>query len=407
MKIYVNIHFLLLALMLNGCGYGQPMGLGGYSPYVQNTYANPYAQNPYYGDPGLVQGGSSPSYTQSGAPTGNQSDSGYGYDSVTGSDSGGYGFSSAPEANGYLPEAQSVQTTPVTETEASAEPSPQPDVAPTPIPAQQFAQVSDELRILTYNVWGLPGPLVKNRKERFERLGSQLNAYDVVTLQETFSNDIEVLSKTTGFPYHERYNNSSFYRLGSGLYVLSKYPILKTDYMAFDRCTVADCLARKGVLMTRIDHPKIGPIDLYTTHYQAEDLEKAQKIRIEEDNLILQELMHRNRSNNPVIVTGDFNSVPDGPEYEDLMSRLPLVDSFRQIHPQDPGYTSSADNPYKAGQADKVSERIDYIFYLPKEGVKYQVLDSQVTLNQAVDGYVLSDHYGVSARLRIQTQQAQ
>ena len=134
----------------------------------------------------------------------------------------------------------------------SARPSGKPkpiDKAADPIPAAQFDSISDELSVLTYNVWGLPGLLGTDRKARFERLGATLNAYDVVTLQETFSDDIELIKASAGFPYPYRHDNSTLLKGGSGLYTLSKYPILTTGYQAFGHCSGLDCLVRKGVLM--------------------------------------------------------------------------------------------------------------------------------------------------------------
>ncbi|PIQ29277.1 hypothetical protein COW36_17160 [bacterium (Candidatus Blackallbacteria) CG17_big_fil_post_rev_8_21_14_2_50_48_46] len=284
---------------------------------------------------------------------------------------------------------------------ALAQPSPTPSAATpmTPVPAQ-LKDSKGELKILTLNVWGLPSILVKDRKARFERLGQTLNDYDVVTLQETFSNDIEVLRKSTRFPYHLRWNNSGL-KLGSGLYVLSKYPIIRNDFRQFGNCTVADCLARKGVLFTRIDHPSLGAIDVYTTHYQAENKPVAEKIRINEDNKVLQEFIAQNNSPYPTVITGDFNMIPDYPEYLDLNRRLPLIDVWRTLHPQDPGYTSDPSNLYKKGKTQ--GTRLDYIHVLKQNTYKTSLIEAQVTHNKPIEGYFLSDHFGVSARLQFET----
>lgn len=392
-------------LTLTACGHSALSPA--ISPYLQET--GPY-QAPY--NTGAYAAGNNSFYS-------NSNDAGFssaGYDQTNADTS---------QANSYDSYSQSAPGTPTSDTQfafdkdnsfnspfadspgdASAttntprpNATPLPDRAAAPIPSSQFDAVTDELKILTYNVWGLPGPLTKDRKARFERLGATLNAYDIVTLQETFSDDIEILKQSSGFAHHARMDNGGLLRLGSGLYTLSRFPIIKTDFMAFKKCTVADCLARKGVMMARIDHPTIGPIDVYTTHFQAENLPVAQQIRLEEGNRVLQELLHKNRSNYPVIITGDFNASADSPEYADLFARLPLYDIFHEVHPDQAGYTSAAGNPYKG--ADKKSARIDYIFALQKPGIKITPLEAAVTHQQPVDGFMLSDHYGVSATLRI------
>lgn len=276
---------------------------------------------------------------------------------------------------------------------------PQPMATAVPIPAQ-MKDSSGELKILTLNVWGLPGPLAKDRKARFERLGQTLLEYDIVTLQETFSSDIEVLRQSTRFPYHLRWNNSGL-RLGSGLYVLSKYPILRHDFRQFGNCTVADCLARKGVLFTRIDHPSLGAVDVYTTHYQAENKPVAEKIRIQDNNKVMQEFIAQNNSPYPTIVTGDFNFWPDYPEYQDLNRRLPLIDVWRSVNPNHPGNTSDPSNLYQQGKSQ--GQRLDYIFVLKQNTYQTTLLNAQLTHNQPVEGYFLSDHFGVSAHLKFET----
>jgi endonuclease/exonuclease/phosphatase family metal-dependent hydrolase len=278
-------------------------------------------------------------------------------------------------------------------------PSAAPTTAPVPIPAQ-LKDATGELKILSYNVWGLPSLLGTDRKARFARLGQTLAGYDVVTLQETFSDDIDVLRQSTRYPYHLRWNNRGL-RQGSGLYVLSRYPILRNEFKAFGNCTQADCLANKGVLFTRIDHPELGAIDIYTTHYQAEQNATAERIRIEEDNKVMQEFIAQNNSPYPTILTGDFNMQPDFPEYQDLTRRLPLTDVWRALRPTEPGHTSDPTNLYK--KSDAQGKRIDYIFVLNQNTYKTTPLATEVTHNKPVEGYFLSDHFGVSAHLKFET----
>lgn len=380
----------LIALGTSACGHS-PLAAG-MSPYGQNPYQqnSPYAQNGQntaygaqnaYGQDtsggfAFASEGAYPSAAPSLDPNGYPTDSGYG--------DSGYG-----DAYGAAPSAS---PTP----KASASPV---DRAPDPIPAAVFSGVSDELNVLSYNVWGLPGLLGTKRKERFERLGATLNAYDVVALQEAFSDDIEALKQSSGFPHHFRLDNGTLLKTNSGLYILSKYPITKTASTTFNHCTGANCLANKGVLMVRVEHPKIGPVDVYTTQFQDDDSAKAKTIRTTENNRVLQEFILRNSSSYPVIIAGDFNSVPDQAEYADLMKRMPLTDVYSRLNPKDPGYTLTPDNPMTGGEG--TPKRVDYIFALQKTGVEITPLESKVTHQQPVDGVVLSDHYGVSAKLRI------
>lgn len=362
---------LIAILAMTSCGAAPMYPTSAYAP---NPYNNPYAAQ------------------QNGFMTANNGF--YGGTENTGAYDNGYGSGTYGDPNAY-------NTTSGYGTSAYPQPSAQPSGVPQAIPTQtappQPNSGKGQLHVLTYNVWGLPGPLSTHRKERFERLGESLKGYDVVTLQETFSDDIEILNQTTDFAYHARHNNDGLIRYGSGLYTLSKYPILKTEFRQFKSCTTADCLARKGVLLTRIKHPTIGPVDIYTTHYQAEQKAASEKIRIQEDNRVLQEFIQEVNSPHPVIITGDFNFLPEKSEYNNLMQRLPVVDVFKSLYPNDPGYTSHPDNPYKKGV---VAQRLDYIFTL-KNDVRYTITPKDVRIghDRAVQDFILSDHYSVAAKL--------
>lgn len=395
----VKARFFLAAasatLMLSACGYN-PMTAPGASPYGTGYGTSSYNQ---YGQANYAQTGGDPNaaYNQAGN---------YGQSSFAAlpSDAGAYPSaqpSGAPNAGGFgYQMANPYLSNPPGQPSATPKPAPTPvDKAPDPIAPAQFNQISDDLAVLTYNVWGLPGILGTKRSERFSRLGSTLNAYDVVTLQGAYSDEIETLKQSTGFNFHARINNSSLLKTNSGLYTLSKYPILKTEYFEFDHCSGTDCLTRKGILLTRVEHPKIGPVDIYSVNYQAGDSAKAKDIRSQHDNRELQEMIQRNKSSYPVIVMGDFEMVPAQTEYNDLMSRMPLTDAFSKLHPNEGGYTLTPDNPYQRNEG--VPMRIDYIFLLKTDGIQITPLETRVAYTEPVDGYVLSNHYGVSARLQI------
>lgn len=408
-KILQGLLTGLTALMLSACG-AQPM----MSPYAMGAYPN---MNSGYGmNTGMLPNDNSFSSTYG-------QDSGYGqYGQSYGQDPNGYSFQNQnpySDPNGY-PQASAMPTDGsdwnslpgdvangyISEPYTGATPVPKPtakpviDKAPDPIPPQIFNQVGQDLSILTYDVWGLPSLFGTQRKERFARLGDTLNRYDVVTLQSAFSDDIAVLKETTGFIHHFRVDNSSLVKTNSGLYVLSKYPILTSNFTPFTQCSGVHCLSNKGLLFIRIEHPKIGPIDIYTSHYQGGDSAKAKDIRMADHNRILQEAITRQGQNNPIIITGNFNFLPEQSEYQDLMRRLPLTDVFKKLHPTEAGYTYDPNNPNLAGEG--TPGRLDYIFTMNTAKAKITPVEASVTHREAVDGLVLSDHYGVSAKLKIQ-----
>ncbi len=95
----------------------------------------------------------------------------------------------------------------------------------------------------------------------------------------------------------------------------------------------------------------------------------------------------------PVIVTGDFNSVPDSPPYETMINgkyKVGLVDAFHSaIDKNDEIFTN-----YLFDGNDKDLKRIDYIFVSPKIKVLYHEI-----INIRIGKYYPSDHLALKAEL--------
>lgn len=276
------------------------------------------------------------------------------------------------------------------------------------------------LDLLSLNVWGLIKPLGTDIKARSVRIGKSLSEFDIVGLQETFSKDTNAIYDTAraGGTHFHRFRPTNRFITNSGLTNLSKYPILKEEFVPFKYAAHADALAKKGVAFTRVDVPGIGPVDIYNTHYQAQsdgnpnfvgklmmkltgfflpgfDMPRD-LIRIH-DNQTLIKFVKDNEQGYPTFVMGDFNTKDHKSLYHNLLRELNLKDSFREANPNDPGYTSDGKtNPYK----DNVNSRnrIDYLFYKPGQQVDVKLTYSTVAFDKPIEGKVVSDHYGVHSR---------
>jgi endonuclease/exonuclease/phosphatase family metal-dependent hydrolase len=256
-----------------------------------------------------------------------------------------------------------------------------------------------EIRVLSYNLWGLPAPLGYRVADRMSGIATALENYDVVLLQEAFHPDTALLAQKAGFPHVYHHKNYGVIQQNSGMMVLSRFPIVKTDFAPFKGCYGTDCLAEKGIFFTRVTHPQLGPVDLYNTHYQSMQNPAAANVRIRSGNGALWQMILKHQQYYPTILAGDFNLQPDLPEYRDLMQRLPLIDTWRAKHPQKPGYTSTEG----IGPSVKVSEegeRIDYIFVLQNALYQTEVLEADVHFTKPIAGQMPSDHLAVYSHLR-------
>lgn len=295
----------------------------------------------------------------------------------------------------------------------------------TPAPARPAPEASPlQFDVLSLNTWGLPEPISKDVSERHLRIGKSLAPYEIVGFEEAFSGKSVNLAKgaaLTGLTYHI-HKPAERRVMPSGLATFSQYEIVKTGFRPFSYGTQSDALASKGVSFSRIKVPGAGLVDVYITHFQATNAQpggtldqlwrkgvaailpgfdkSAGEIRAHDAQELI-DYVKANDEGHPTIVMGDFNTLDSQPVYEQIKQGLNLHDSFRELNPQDPGYTSDGlTNPYKDGHGKR--KRVDYIFYKSGADADLKALASDLAFNQAVDGKFVSDHYGLHTRFEIE-----
>jgi endonuclease/exonuclease/phosphatase family metal-dependent hydrolase len=250
-----------------------------------------------------------------------------------------------------------------------------------------------KLDLLTYNVWGLPGLLGKNQETRMRQIGPAVRGHSIVALQEAFTGHADKIATLGGYANSVKGSNGGPFKIKSGLTTLTNHQVLETDFAPFKKATDADRWAAKGVLFTRVQVPGVGPVDLYNTHYQANDGQEAYR---QHDNEVLGALMRRHEAGNPTFVMGDFNYSPSTKEYQNLVQGLGLREAFSEAHPGDPGYTSSPENTNH--KPTKKPIRLDYIFL--KGGTRFDVSVAHASraMTQTFNGKHASDHFGIQGQ---------
>ena len=210
----------------------------------------------------------------------------------------------------------------------------------------QTGEYVTTLKVLAYNIQGLPWPIQEGRRPYLKEIGQRLaamraegNGPDIVLLQEGFMGTTMELINTAGYRnvvagpgrkdreprvLNER---SSVYDKGlypwkgeglgklyhSGLYILSQYPIQARYSYAFRFCAGWDCLANKGIVAAEVRIPRLPePLLVVNTHMQAggsagvplERSTKAHMLQVDEAKAFMKRLP---RKNMPLIFGGDFN----------------------------------------------------------------------------------------------------
>lgn len=267
-------------------------------------------------------------------------------------------------------------------------------------PAELFAQL-DSLKVLSWNIYMLPLSVKSvGQGKRVQYIAEQLNnsEYDVIVFQEAFERDARYrLSKLMRkqYPYQEGPANAkpSFFRMNSGVWILSKHPMKFLEEIEYTKAAGVDKVARKGALLVEIE--KNGKkYHVAGTHLQAGASKKKDEIRHSQFQE-LQQLLHEYEVIGvPQLVCGDFNTPKNDRKNYNLM--------LETLKVQDGPLESSLQYTYDAKGNDlaiggNYCEQLDYIF-IKDNSNKVQYSKRKVIAHTAKwheKRKNLSDHYAV------------
>lgn len=305
-----------------------------------------------------------------------------------------------------------------------------------PLLAPPAGQPGTELEVLTYNVHGLPWPVVSPRSAQLAAIGERLAALhrigrapQVAVLQEAFTADARAIARASGYRYaaYGPGDDGAFAAPlpqgappaaldrgahwwkgegvgkweGSGLILLSDYPIQTVRRLTYSTqaCAGYDCLAAKGAMLARLRLPDGRAVDIATTHLNSrhasgvadERSNRAWLVQTEELRAFI--AAHRDPAV-PLVLGGDFNVG------HDLVRELGMADMAGRLDRR---------------ASDGLRDLVQAGFALPRDATVAlaHAKDWQLTLNapavhlSPVSAWVpfgptahanLSDHYGYVVR---------
>jgi hypothetical protein len=291
------------------------------------------------------------------------------------------------------------------------------DVIPPADPDQPIAPPHGEfeLRTLSYNVHGLPLPIFVDH-DNYDDIGRYLRKLreegrgpHVVAIQEAFHTKTWRVVTHSGYPYVAVGPQPSAGLTGSGLLVLSEYPVELVDKMVFDDCGGTDCLSRKGVVHARIRVPGLpSAIDYFNTHMNAgykgtwPGKKAAEKIRQRQLDDVKPWYLNVRDPYLPGFFSGDFNFKAEPVPAPAL--NFPYFVSFSGM--EDTGRAcvelfGCAGDPSKIGAWET---RIDHTFYASGAGdgaMRVTPVYYNLIFENASDGGALSDHPGVETHYQL------
>lgn len=268
---------------------------------------------------------------------------------------------------------------------------------------------NSKLSILTWNLYMRPRMVFKNGQvERAHAIVEQLKDqnYDVIVFQETFDNKARNIiwnGLKEKFPYQSGDpKRKHFYRLSTGVFIISKLPLNVVDDIYFSTCGGSDCFAVKGAVL--VDVVKNNhKVQIIGTHLQSADGRKVsgQKIReIQYEEIKNKLMIPHAEAGVPQFLVGDMNTAKDDKmSYEKLLSTMGVEDGDVAGENQ---YSSGGGKDDLNGINDK-PHMIDYIL-CRINGCKVNFTQRCVKIFQQYWGKNhkdLSDHYAVLAEIAL------
>lgn len=267
---------------------------------------------------------------------------------------------------------------------------------------------STTLKVMTYNVWALPA-IASHIGDRLDIIPEYVKGYDVLALQEVFSNGrndfLRALAKE--YPYQTKMLDKSGFNIhDGGVTIVSRYPIVNQAQYVFPDCSGTDCFADKGVNYAEVI--KNGQAyHVFATHTASFDTDTAREYRQKQFRQ-MREMAHSLNipTSETVIYSGDFNvnkrKFPG--DYQQMIANL------NAIEPTYSGYTESTFDPRInnfAGEALSGGENVEYLDYI-MVSAEYAVKNqnsNRVDVPRSTDErlwkhYNLSDHFPVSAVIK-------
>ena len=291
------------------------------------------------------------------------------------------------------------------------------------------------LRVLSFNINALPSAIHGDGSEKYARIAEILRQRrqegthpQIVLLQEAFDGDARVIADTTGYAYavmgpgrkdaskmgetHWSPKTRKAYTsfddpqklTGSGLVILSDFPILEAQHKAFDSdmCAGIDCLSNKAILLARLSVPGMDrPLDVINSHFNSLNSTKAPRRWTEKAHRrqsdTLEWFLGKVGQGNPLLLAGDFNTRAQD-RYRYFRDAVQVQDV--------------------AEQCLSLSERCELEVGTSQSAVLYDTNDKQFSndstchrltpvrisrnFTEQIDGQPLSDHLGYEVAYRVE-----
>ena len=110
------------------------------------------------------------------------------------------------------------------------------------------------VRLVTFNIWGLPSWMTGARSGRYPQIARELKRLepDIILLQEVWTAEARKSAPTNGHWAIARAARQHTFFQQSGLMTLSRFPILGGEFYRFARAAFPDRWVNKGMLKVKV-----------------------------------------------------------------------------------------------------------------------------------------------------------
>jgi len=249
------------------------------------------------------------------------------------------------------------------------------------------------LKVVTYNIWGLPSWMTGARTGRYPKIARELERLDAdfILLQEAWTAEARTALPQDGhwaiaYPAAQH----SFFQQ-SGLVTLSRFPILGGQFYPFTRAAFPDSFVNKGVLKTTVQLPDGEVLNVWNVHLQDGGAVRTRATQVHE---LLAHVESAQDGQIADLVAGDFNCTPDSPLYGELAGSLGV--NLQQFAGAKPFVTWD-----RLSARPDAGQTLDYIFLRPRTRLQIHQADTQVTFTASSLKQRLSDHLGLETTVSL------
>jgi endonuclease/exonuclease/phosphatase family metal-dependent hydrolase len=263
-------------------------------------------------------------------------------------------------------------------------------------PSDGFAHT---IKVMTYNTWGVPVATWDTWRYREAMRAIEAIGPDVVVLNEVFTQKGKHQFKSNQYPFQLDGPGPVPRLVGSGLRILSKFPIVNRAILTFRACKTTDCLSRKGAALVTLALPKGKKLNLIGTHLDSSGPKETRISQLKQIRLLNEWYSDRSA---PTILAGDMNFKSHSAEYEFTREKFEVRDAWMETHQSsDPGHTYDCySNHYARDYSIKtneplITERLDYLFH---RGA-IRTIKTELKFNDEEN--LFSDHYALMGEFEI------